>query len=45
MKNNFEIIASSSRFIRLQRNVDQESTANESGAVVWHVDTQHGRLE
>ena len=31
MKNNFEIIASSIRFVRLQRNVDQESAANEAG--------------
>ena len=31
MKNNFEIIASSAKFVRLQRNVDQESAANEAG--------------
>jgi len=31
MKNIFEVIASSTRFIRLQRNVDQESAANEAG--------------
>ncbi|TXL22013.1 hypothetical protein BMR03_10550, partial [Methylococcaceae bacterium HT2] len=31
MKNIFKIIASSTRFIRLQRNVDQESAANEAG--------------
>jgi len=31
MKNNFEMIASSTRYIRLQRNVDQEIAANEAG--------------
>ncbi|WP_428354865.1 helix-turn-helix domain-containing protein [Methyloprofundus sp.] len=31
MNNNFEIIASSARFVRLQRNIDQESAANETG--------------
>lgn len=31
MKNYFEIIASSTKFVRLQRNIDQESAANEAG--------------
>lgn len=31
MRNNFEAIALSTRFVRLQRNIDQESAANESG--------------
>ena len=31
MKINFEIIAASAKFVRLQRNVDQESAANDAG--------------